>query len=330
MTNERIAETKAADRTGEILTFLRSPQVDFNRQSEKYWGLVFVPQENGKFTVIAPSAYYAVIIRNVDAQPREKYFSFFSNSWEKDSGFPISEERILDCEKKEMERRTGAIFLHPATVINWLGQFEKPVLQKSRIIVSPGVLEKEDICLSFHQTSNGKESTIKNVADFIVDRNSTIPEEFIRVGNTYKCRLTGKQDGKVTVNVLEPYGRVRLGLKFSARCFDPKDMQEHIRLHGLINSDTAKFGIFPHNSIIATNAIESNIKNWAPIPTHIDASMFASITRLFAMQKSSLMSIMFGDNPNVPIIMRSVAGPEELNISVTLATLNPEYGMQVR
>lgn len=328
--NERTVETKTTDRTGEILTLLRNPQVDFNRQSEKYWGCIFIPQEDGRFTVIAPSAYYAAIIRNVVASPKEQFFSFFDNCWQKDSSFPLSAEKILGAEESERKKRTGACFLHPATVINWLGQFEKPILQKSRIIVSPGELGKRDIALAFHQEGADKVSYIKNVGKFVVSKDSAIPQEFIKPGQTYKCQVLQKEGDDIIVNVLEVYGRVRFGLKFSPNCFDPADMQHHIRLEGLVSKDTAKFGIFPHNSIIATNAIESQIKNWFPIPTHIDASMFATLTRLFVLQNSSLIGIEFGDNPNSPIIMRSVTGPNELNISIVLATLNPDFGMQVR
>ena len=332
--------TNTTDKTGEVLQLLRSPCVDFNRQSEKYWGCLFLPQQNGKTTILAASQYYIMMAENIECSPKGIYFDFFDNCWKDENPLPYSPEELIKCVEmnfvppKDGDGKVipfGSIIFPVNNLVNWLGEFPKPVIDKSRLIIASTEREKEEVVLKFHQGEHGRQSIMPNIGTFIIDKNSLIPEELIKVGQTYKCTLVGKDNDKILVNVLEPYGRVNIGIKFSFKAFDPKYMKDWNALKNLCGEESARAGIFPHNQIIATNAIESEFENWLPIPTHLNTGMIYAAAKFMLLSPNKLMRFQVSNVPNSHVPMESLPlGPNEPRIRIIQTSMNQSYGMQLR
>lgn len=332
------------DKTGEVLNLLRSPCVDFNRQSEKFWGCLFVPQPNGKFSVMAASQYYCFIAENIDCQPKGVWFDFYDNVWKNESQYPeaaspealrklmaseISMERFAD--KKPEEKAYGNIIFARDNLINWLSEFDKTVIDRSRLIVAATQLKEDEVALRFAQSNEGKVAQVNVSSKIYVDEDSVIPEALIKPAQSYKCKVTGEKNGKIFVNVLEPYGRVSIGIKFSLKAFDPQYMEDWNNLRMLIGEESARAGIFPHNQIISTNAVESPYENWLPIPTHLNTGMVLAGAKLMLLSPNKLCSMRIMNVPNTNVYMETLdSGPDTPKVRIIHTTLNQAFGMQIR
>ena len=316
------------DRTGDILSLLRTPSVDFNRQSEKYWGCSFEKSGENTFNVIAASRYYIVKINNIECSPRERYFDFFDNTWKSSNEHPYSFKELCDVVEKLRTRGDGAVVVSINNMVNWLGQFPKKILESSRIITSPGLLNEDQIVLKFYDEDGKKRSTIDKIGTFEVIDESDIPPQFIKPGQTYKCKVVSIED-KIKVVALEPFGKARFGIKFSKRAFDPQDMESYNRLEKLVTPDSLEYGVNPANVMFATNAIESPQQDWFVKPTHLNTQMFYCLLKCLLLGTSKLAHIQFVDNPNAPIYMHTTTDkPNGCWVEAVMATKNPFFGLQ--
>lgn len=338
---------KVTDKTGEVLQLLRSPCVDFNRQYEKYWGCLFLPQKNGKTTVLAASQYYVMMAENIECDPKGLYFDFYDNCWKKESSLPYSPEELIKlveinsiplADKDGQVIPFGDIIFATNNLVNWLGEFAKPVIDKSRLIISSTLLSREnkEIKLTFISENGKLCARVKDIV-FAIDDESLIPEALVTVSQSYKCVICEKggkpktADGKILVNVLEPYGRVNIGIKFSLKGFDPKYMDDWNALHNLCGEESSRAGIFPHNQIRSTNAISSEFENWLPIPTHLNTGMVYAAAKFLLLSPNKLMRFRITNKPNSNVLMESFpSGDDEPRIRIVQTTLNQSYGMQAR
>jgi hypothetical protein len=297
----------------QILDFLLRPAVEYNPPQNKYWGVSF---HEGKAYVV--SGTFCICVEGFKGvQPEGEYFSFFEGKYTK---IPYR-VGINDIIKAVHGFQFVGKTVFPVTnFINRLDALNDTDRKKSRVVFTQTFKEQGDTLLKF--VRNGQRMEFRHPAipkPFLIDmQNSAIPEQFVVPGTAYRCKVNEKEDA-VYVNVLEPYGKVRAGIIHSKAGFDPRNMEAVHKFIGV-----------PQDLMICTNVVEP-VENFKMPPIHLDATMLYDLLKVFLSSNCKHVEMHFGDDPNKHVMFRNVkANPDDLQITVYVATLNPFVGIQRR
>ncbi|MDF2841796.1 MAG: hypothetical protein K0R00_222 [Herbinix sp.] len=305
-----------------VLSFLLRPAVEYNLPQKKYWGTVV--KEN---SMLVASGSFTIEIGNIhfDKKPDGEYFSFLESKFA-EFAYPLNPAQIQEKVSSQCSF-VGKVVFPLTNIINRLSDIDKQlvpngkdsILKRCRLIVSPGFLESGDMTLKFTDNGNGWEFKHASLPKPVrLHKDSVIGPDGIRKDTVYRCELKDSDD--LLVNVIEPYGKMRLGILYSPKGFVPVNLEEINRMSGKI----------PPDMIICSNIIEPN-----PIPAppiHLDASTMFDLLNVFLMcQNTEKIEMHLPDDPNKPVMFTNVpTSDDDLRIRVVVGTLNPFYGAQRR
>jgi len=301
---------------GTILDFMMRPGVEYNMQKRKYWGVLFHQKFNAPLSAIVASAFFAIEMENVSVNPKGQFFYYVEDDWGP-SPYPITGDEILSS--FQAFSPAGNITAPLPNLLNHIGKLNEDVRKRSRIIFSPGRIEKNDIILKFQKYPDGvvraRNAKIQKV---FIPVNGPFPADFGMRNQFYKCRILEQLESEVLVEVIDIYGKVRLGIKHSPHGFVPDNMEAINDLSG-----------FPPELIYGINYTEP--QRWLPFPTHIDCMMLYDLLKVFTIIETKFIDILFSYDPNKPIVIKNrKENPLDPQINVIVATLNQTFGAQRR
>jgi hypothetical protein len=305
-----------ADQLGVVLDFLMRPGVEYNMQKRKYWGVLFHQKLNAPVSAIVASAFFAIEMENVAVDPKGQFFYYVENEWGP-SPYPRPAENILEAFK--MVTPAGHITAPLPNLLNHIGKLHEDVRKRSRIIFSPGRLDRNDVILRFVKEADGiiRARNPKSPKAFL-PVNGPFPPDFGMRGQFYKCRILGEEEDIIMVEVIDIYGKVRLGVKHSPQGFIPDSMEAINDL-----KDIAPELIYGINQTMP--------QKWFPFPTHVDCMMLYDLLKVFSIIETKFVDISFSYDPNRPMIIRNrKESPLDPQINVVVATLNQGFGAQRR
>lgn len=299
----------------ETLDFLMRPSVELNLPQNNYWGVAVGPNNS----IVVGSGFLAIHIENIDVSEAAgfNFFSFFENKFTSCT-YPISAEEILD--KIYSNQFIGKIIFPHTNVINRLDTFSEDQRKRSRVIVS--ATEKMDNELKLKFSHNGQRYEWRHPAIpkvGYIAANSLIPENFIKPGVTYRCFNIDELETETEfyVNVVEESSKAKIGILYSPNGFIPNNMEAINRME-----------VVPRDMIVYTNAVEP-VENFGMPPVHLRASIFYEALKVLLLTDNPFAEIHFGDNPNKPVMIRSIPqNPADPIITIFQATLNPFFGAQ--
>lgn len=299
-----------------ILDLLMRPAVEYNAPQKNYWGVVI-----DEHCIRAISAFFSVKIEGIKERQEPGFFSYLQSKFLKgEYCYPLSLAQI-DDRVGSQSSFVGKMVVPVPNLLNRLNDLdEHSQLKKCRIIISPGYLESGDLTLRFDETDGEWVFSHPNIPIVIKrSKDSLVPRELMNKDTLYRCSIVSESDTQAVVNVIEPYGKMRLGILLSPKGFVPTNIED-------VNKMT---GIIPADMIMCTNTIAPEVIP-AP-PMHLDASMMLDLMKIFLLANTPNVEIHLPDDPNKPVLITSMpANEEDLRISVTVATLNPFYGAQRR
>lgn len=299
----------------DVLNFLVRPAVEYNLPENRYWGVVL-----GENSVMVASGFFMLEINNIkfDERPEGPFFSYFENKFT-DYSYPLNPNQMLDAVNAQSKFVNRVTF--PLTnLINRLEDIEKNAkIDKTRIIISPGYKLENELLINF--TFNGSEWEFRHhqlPKPITVNPSSIVPSELVRENVIYRCKIEDELLSSITVNVIEPYGKMRMGILYSPQGFIPNNMENINRMTGII----------PPDMIIGSNEVAPEIITAPPI--HLDGSMINDLLKVFILT-SDFVEFHLPDDPNKPVMITNIKkSPDDLDIRAFVATLNPFYGAQRR
>lgn len=304
------------EKLGIILDYLMRPGVEYNQQKRDYWGVRFHKKSDGTVSAIVASAFFAIEVENVDIKPEGEFFYYRENTWGP-SPYPNSADHILSVFDSNVP--AGHISVPLPNLVNHIGKLPDDTKKKSRIIFSPGKLDRNDVVLRFSANSAGRlQARNPRVAKPFEPVNDISGPGFSDRAQFYKCRIVEETEHAIMVEVIDIYGKVRIGINCSPHGFVPDDMTGLNDLIGM-----------PRDLIYGVN--QTMPQAWVPLPYHFDCMMLFDLLKVCMVIDAKMVDMFFGYEPNQPIIIRSRKESEkDPQISIAVASLNQNFGDQRR
>jgi hypothetical protein len=312
------------ERLVELLEFAKSPATSHNLQRDSYCSVFFFDKGNIPCTIIA-SGFFMVEVEGI-RHPSASY-NYMTDRFEDVYPYPVPLNEMYDIINNTQYMGSVVFPLR-----NFINRFEalkgesaesfEMILSKSRLIMSPSFLRRDqgEIAIIFAQENGMMTSSLPGInKKIIVAPESIIPQYQIIPGEAYRCKPVSANEEFVAVNCMAPYGKIRVGIKYSPDGYNPTDIAAINSLVGI-----------PHHLIITSNKVECvNHDMDAVPPIHLTASIVNNVIRLFGLSRSDLIKIHFGFDPNAPIRIEGIGFSEyPIKVNVVLATRNPFCGPQ--
>lgn len=298
-----------------LLNFMMRPAVEYNLPQRNFWGISV-----GENSILAASGFFMIEIENTgfEQKPEGNFFSYVENKFG-EFAYPLTEAQLRERAAAQC-KFVGKVMLPVTNIINRLDEIDKHTsLKKCRVVVSPGYLESGELTLKFVQ--EGGEWLFKHPSlpePVRIAKTSPIQQDGIRGGVVYRCAITETTETSLKVNVIEPYGKMRLGVLYSPQGFVPTNIEDINRMTGII----------PPDMIICTNMVDPDPVPAPPI--HLDGSMMFDLLKVFLLC-SDTVELHLPDDPNKPVMFTNIPKDEkDLRIRIIVATLNPFFGGQRR
>lgn len=305
-----------------LLDFLMRPATEYNMQDNRFFGVLFHQKSNKTISAIVASAFYVVEVENVSMSPKGEFFRYRmeneKESWHT-SPYPKSGDEILQQFARFYPE--GSIRAPLPNLINHIGKFHDDVKKRSRIIFSPGIIERDCFALKFVKESDGiSRARVASVKKAIVPINGPFPPHFGEKPDYYVCKKVRETESEILVDVINIYGKVKVGINHSP--------------HGFVVSreDMSSLNLLTKMDPELICCIQqTQPKGWLPHPTHFDCMMFYDLLKVFLFSGAHFIDIFFGNSPNSPVVIKNVKrNPEDIGINVIVAPLNQEFGPQRR
>lgn len=298
----------------QILDFLLRPAVEYNPPANSYWGVAF---RDDKAYVV--SGTFCIVVEGLrDIKPEGEFFSFFENKYTR-IPWRISLDDVINRVTSFHQEFIGKVAFPITNFINRLGDLPQDKIKKSRVVFAQTFREEGDYFLKFNHNGKRLEFRAPGMSKPVwVDSQSFIPEAFVRPDVPYRCKLTDTPEA-IYANVIEPYGKVRMGVVYSRAGFDPRNLEAVHRMTGI-----------PQDMILCTNTVEP-AENFFMPPIHIDATMLYDLSKVFLTTNSKFMEMHFGKTPQNFVMFRNIKErPEDLQVTIYVAPLDISYGIQRR
>jgi hypothetical protein len=272
------------------------------------------------------SAYFAVEIENVAVEPKGQFFNYITEEWQP-SPYPIPAEKILKPSTDAIIN--GTIVVPIPNLINHLNKLTDDMKKRSRVIFSPGLMMKDDIPLRFRQ-ENGIFTAKSPVSPKpFVPVNGPFGPDFANNGQFYRCRILNENEECIFVEVLEIFGRMRIGMKYSPNGYIPENRDAINNL-----ADIPQDMIMPINKL----GLKQNFE-----PAHFDNIMFYDLVKIFTLIQTRYAEVSFGWYTPEPTAERPLTMPAPVSIlrnvresgldpqiTIVIAGLRQDFGAQRR
>lgn len=305
-------ENKTMNQELQILDFLLRPAVEYNPPANSYWGVAF--RDNNAYVV---SATFCIVVEGLKGfRPEGEFFSFFEGKYTR-IPWRISLDDVIA--RISSFKFNGRVVFPITNFINRLGELPEDKRKKSRVVFAQTFKEEGDFFLKFEHNGQRLEFKVPGMSKPVwVDSASFIPEQFVKLNTPYRCKLR-EADEAIYANVLEPYGKVRMGVVYSEAGFDPKNLELVHRMVGI-----------PQDMILCSNAVDP-IENFFMPPIHIDATMLHDLSKVLLASNNKFMEMHFGETFKDFVMFRNVKEkPDDLQITIFVAPLDISYGIQRR
>ncbi|MCX8074136.1 MAG: hypothetical protein N2749_00930 [Clostridia bacterium] len=305
-------ENKIVIQEPQILDFLLRPAVEYNPPANSYWGVAF--RDNKAYVV---SGTFCIVVEGLkDIKPEGEFFSFFENKYTKIPWRISLDDVIARISSFEF---TGSVAFPITNFINRLGELPQDKRKKSRVVFAQTFKEDGDFFLRFRHNGQRLEFKAPGMTKPVwIDNMSFIPEQFVKLDTPYRCKLR-EADEAIYANVIEPYGKVRMGIVYSEAGFDPKNLESVHKMIGI-----------PQDMILCSNAI-APVENFYMPPIHIDATMLYDLSKVLLASKSKFVEMHFGKEFKDFVMFRNIKEmDEDLQITIFVAPLDISYGIQRR
>lgn len=299
-----------------VLNGLMEAGVEYNTQENSFFGVLF--QEN---SALVSSIWFIIRVENLAEKPQDEFFSYFDNAWTKNR-YPVGAETLLPIMYDPMKKHTGKIIVPLPNLINHLNKLTEKEKKLSRVIIAPDIVDEasEEFLAKF--TFNGQRHEFNYPGldkPCYVAPDSKFPEQLIKGDVVYKCKAIAENNEAYFLNVISPYSKVKIGLHYSDAGFIPTDINAISRLEGM-----------SEDRIMRLNSIEP-AETFRMCPVHLDCEMLYDLSKVFALANATYIEINVPDEPNVPVVIRNIKNhPDDLEITIMQATLDPFYGAQKR
>jgi len=302
------------NQTPQILDFLLRPAVEYNPPKNTYWGVSF---HEGKAYVV--SGLFCICVEGFKGlDPEGEFFSFFESKYIK-RPYRITMEEILGTINDF--NFVGQVTFPITNLINRLDTLDDNKKKKARVVITQTIKEEDDILVKFAFNGQQLEFKPNGIKPFRIANNSLIPGQFVKPGVSYRCKEVEELEtgDAYYMNVIEPYGKVRAGVIYSEAGFIPTNMDMIHRLIGV-----------PQESILCTNICQPE-ENLRMPPIHLSAIMLYDLLKVFLVTNSKLIEMHFGDDPNKHVMFKNIKeNPDDLQVTIYVATLDPGLGIQRR
>lgn len=272
-------------------------------------GLVF-DKENGTIRII--SLYFYVEITNLKIEidvPKDKpFYNVMSRSW---TTVPYLKPIEYYVNKKhETYNFIGKTEYYANNILNIINKEKEKVLDlRARYVFVQGFLPQDGAAITFREENGKPVFSLKGVnKEFVIAKNSTIPEEYVKPGVTYACLLADRGD-YIELNVISKFGKSRSGMYVSEVMYDSKCLP---RLNSLEI-------IHPELTECSNVLLKPDEISMPPI--HVGAMILYDLLKLFMLCKSSKFSLHFQEEINKDIWMESIpVDDDDARVSVFLST----------
>ena len=312
----RKAET-GNERLDRVLDFCLRPAVEYNLPQTKLWGALV-----DKNALMVASGHFLIDIRNLDLGNIEPgYFNYFESKFG-ELTYPIHPNQILEQVAVHDDFYAKASF----PVTNFVRRLRSldaaNKLQKCRVVFTPGKIGKEDTLMRFVPEGSQMVFRHPKLEKPFVAGGEHIVGNMILPGQSYRTRITKEGVSAYEVDVLEPYGKIKAGILFSANGFIPNPEEKEL-------IDHVAPEIYPPDMVITTNDAEFRGDAGSMRSVHLDAYMLYDLLKVFLLATDTC-EILLPANPNEPVRICGTGGHNGPDITITVATLNPQKVGQMR
>jgi hypothetical protein len=190
--------------------------------------------------------------------------------------------------------------------------------RKSRLVLSPGVLNPGEFIMVFNDNKEFKSPKSEFPFVAVDGPQGVIPRALVRPGQPYKVVQADPLDHPFDIFVLEPYGKVRMGVWHSPGVFLKDEIELANTLRG-VGQDR----IFTINM---TDPVNMSM----PIP-HIDMMAFYDMIKVFALNSPGQIEMHIGEHEKCPIMLRNIPNsPEDFIVTIVLTPIDLNYEGQIR
>lgn len=302
----------------EVLASFLATGAEYNLQNDHYAGVLFFRTENGGIGAMGPTGPSVPICENVSESPPSDFFNYHFEKWS-ESPYPRPIPEMIG-RIREIESKVRGSFRVPYTnLINLINTLNDEEQNKARMIITQMVIEKGDLLMRFKKV-NGvfefRHPLLPKV--YIVSNNSRTPISYINENDFYVCRkeMNTETSEVIFVNCIEPYGKIRIGLRYTSGGFDPTNM---VDINNMVD--------IPKNKIMCIN--QTDIPEGAMPPIHLDCKMVYRALKAFARTEPLFIDFCTGDDFNSPVVIKNVIKDEnDAVIKLVIGTMNLSYGMQ--
>ncbi|MEG0728256.1 MAG: hypothetical protein RR420_01400 [Anaerovoracaceae bacterium] len=301
-----------------IFDFLMKPATTRNALSHNAWGVAV----DGD-TLYCVSGFSFIKIENIGSVaglesykelPKGAFYSYMKEGFV-EYGYPMTIKEIEDTlASLSFRGNTEFPTINMANIISTLSQEE---VERSRTVITPSVTRENSAGMIFEKTEEGYIYRVPGVdKPFRASEESYMPLELIKPGNTYTCHVMGQDNSYYHVDVIEPYGKVRLGINCSDSPISYERVQE---LNGLIG--------IPANRMLCSNVLETSLTQAeAPLgmhPTHIDTGLLVEALTPVIFSNSESFEVHFGENELHPVMIQN-SPDAQLRVTAIVASLSTE------
>lgn len=266
-----------------------SPSQDFS-----FSGILFNKERR---SVSVRQVYFLLDIENVDIQididPSKPFFNVALRTWM--SAPPKMDMNILRKDLIETNKFIGKTEYYANNILNNIKKEEEMVLKrKTRYIFVNGFMPQGHAAVTFSFDANGRPfySNSRIPKKFVIDSESTIPQECLAPGVTYTCSVEDMGDGTIRIDPVTKFGKTRSGLLISPELFDPVIMPKLDSLE-IIHPELME----------CSNTLDMVEGFNAMPPIHTSTILLYDLLKTFMLCKSSKFELHFQERINSLIML---------------------------
>lgn len=284
-----------------LVSALYRPTIEYNWTDKNFWKILFYQNK-----IVVVSGYHAIEISNIPEtiKPQGLFYDLQNNSWGKNLEFPVSHQ---DIENKLNIPVDGYFDAHFNLLLQYCESFTDDIKRKSRLVIAPQVTQEHELVISFDYDENQVPFCSLQDLMFRVSPNSQIRADEVVPHMPYVCVPETQSGSEITVNVLAPGNKIKMGLVFSPGVFWPQSQEEISKIHAMRDMPQQfMFGAF------------ESVNGYMPEATHLDTGMFMDVVKAFTVSED-------------PIIRFGIGTDKRLNEgAITLESIGPETNVKVK